>query len=398
MPETTAPTARMPLVVFVLAMGTFLLGTTEFVVAGILPEIASNMHVTVAQAGLLVTVFAVGMIVGAPTMAVLTRNLPSKLTLILALLVFAAGHLVIALTSVFAIALAARFVAAVATGAFWSVSMIVATRAAGPGASARAVSLVVGGGTLANVVGVPLGALVGQLAGWRAPFWTLTVLAFLAAGIVARLVPAHSGHREARSLRGELSGLRSTPMWLAMAGSAGIMGGVLSTYTYIAPLLTERAGLPEPLMPVVLIVFGVGSFLGVTIGGRLGDAHPHRATIVAASATTIALAGVAALSTFAVPTIALISIAGLCGFAVNPITIALAVAFGHHAPNLAPALSTAAFNVGIAGGSAIAGLALSSTLGVVGPAVVGTVFACATVAVLVLLGRIAPTVRNKTSQ
>lgn len=384
MSTTSTPPSRgkLPLVVFVLAMGTFLMGTTEFVVAGILPEVAGDLQVTTSQAGLFVTIFAIGMIVGAPTMAVLTRNLPSRLTLVLALVVFAAGHLVIALTSVFAIALAARFVAAVATGAFWSVSMLVATRAAGPGAKARAVGIVIAGGTVANVVGVPLGAFVAEIAGWRAPFWTLTVLALVASVVVARLVPSDSGRHEATSLREELRGLRSVPMVLAMLGSATIMGGVLATYTYISPLLIDRAAMPADLMPVVLIAFGAGTLIGVTVGGRLGDAHPYRTTIVAAVATTLLLAALIAFSESAVAAVILISLAGLTGFTVNPITVSLGVAFGHRAPNLAPALGTSAFNVGIAAGSAMAGVALDSSLGDLGPVTVGVVLTAGTIVVL----------------
>ncbi|MFF1308547.1 MFS transporter [Streptomyces sp. NPDC058307] len=156
-----------------LALGTFLMGTTEFVVAGLLPETAGDVQVSVARAGLLITVFAIGMIVGAPLMAMLTLRLPQRLTLILALGVFAAGHVVVALGSSFALLLAARFVTALATGAFWAVANVVATRGVGPAVSSRALGVVGAGAMLANVVGVPLGAFAGQLVGWRGPFWAL---------------------------------------------------------------------------------------------------------------------------------------------------------------------------------------------------------------------------------
>ena len=186
--ETAAPSGdrgarvRLPFVVYVLAVGTFLMLTTEFVVAGLLPEIAGDLQVSVAQAGLLITVFAVGMVVGAPTMALLTRRMPPRTTLMLALAVFAAGHVVVALGSSFVLLLAARFVTAFATGAFWAVASVAATRAAGPGAGARALGLVGAGGMLANVIGVPLGrvrrpadrlarARSGRSPHWRWPPW-----------------------------------------------------------------------------------------------------------------------------------------------------------------------------------------------------------------------------------
>ena len=151
-----------------------------------------------AQAGLLITVFAVGMIVGSPTMALLTRRMPRRVTLMLALAVFAAGHVVVALGSSFPLLLAARFVTAWATGAFWSVASVVATRAAGPAAGARALGLVGAGGMLANVVGVPLGAFAGQLTGWRGPFWALAVLALAAVALIARHVPHDARRRSSR--------------------------------------------------------------------------------------------------------------------------------------------------------------------------------------------------------
>ncbi|WP_308122310.1 MFS transporter [Streptomyces sp. TRM70350] len=168
--DRARPPARLPVVIHVLALGTFLMGTTEFVVAGLLPEIAGDLWVSVAQAGLLITVFAVGMIVGAPLMAMLTLRLPARLTLVLALGVFAAGHVIVALGSGFVLLLAARFLTALATGAFWAVANVLATRVAGPAASSRALGVVGSGAMLANVVRVPLGAFAGQLMGRRGPF------------------------------------------------------------------------------------------------------------------------------------------------------------------------------------------------------------------------------------
>ncbi|WIM92607.1 MFS transporter [Actinoplanes oblitus] len=157
-PGSVRPTSpRLPVLTYVLAAGTFLMGTTEFVVAGLLSEMADDFGRTVGQTGLTITVFAIGMIVGAPAMALLTLRMPRRLTLTLALGLFAAGHVVAALTDSFPVLLAARFVTAVATGAFWAVGSVVAAQAAGPAASSRALGIVLGGGMLANVLGVPVG-------------------------------------------------------------------------------------------------------------------------------------------------------------------------------------------------------------------------------------------------
>ncbi|HEV7186897.1 MAG TPA: MFS transporter [Blastococcus sp.] len=364
--------ARLPFVVYVLAVGTFLMLTTEFVVAGLLPEIAGDLHVSVARAGLLITVFAVGMIVGSPSMALLTRRLPRRVTLMLALGIFAAGHVVVALGSSFPLLLAARFVTAWATGAFWSVASVVATRAAGPAAGARALGLVGAGGMLANVVGVPLGAFAGQLAGWRGPFWVLAALALAAAVLIVRHVPHDGAHEEVGSLRSELAALRSGRLWLVLAACATTTGGVLSAYSYISPLLADRAGITTGLVPLVLVGFGVGSLIGTVRGGRLGDVRPHATTIVVAAVTAVVLLGICLLSTHTVPAVVLVVLLGLFGLSANPVLSSLAVRFGGAAPTLVVAMSVSAYNVGTAVGSGIAGATLSSSLGAAGPAVVGT--------------------------
>jgi len=373
----TAP-ARLPFVVYVMAMGTFLMLTTEFVVAGLLQEIAGDLQVSVAQAGLLITVFAVGMIVGSPTMALLTRRMPRRTTLVLALAVFAGGHVVVALSSSFPVLLVARFVTAVATGAFWSVASVVATRAAGPAAGARALGLVGAGGMLANVLGVPLGAFAGQLTGWRGPFWALAALALAAVVLISRHVPHDDRDQERTSLRSELAALRSGRLWLVLAACATTTGGVLSVYSYISPLLTDRAGIAAGLVPLVLVGFGVGSLIGTVYGGRLGDVRPHATTIGVAATTTVVLLAICVLSTRAVPTIVLVAVLGLVGLSANPVLSALAVRFSGVAPTLGVAMSVSAYNLGTAVGSWLAGRTLGSALGATGPAMVGTAIAALT--------------------
>ncbi|MEU6914291.1 MFS transporter [Streptomyces olindensis] len=372
------PPTRLPLVVHVLALGTFLMGTTEFVVAGLLPEIARDVEVGVGRAGLLITVFAVGMIVGAPLMAMLTLRLPRRLTLVLALGVFAAGHVVVALGSSFALLLAARFLTALATGAFWAVANVVAARAAGPAASSRALGVVGAGAMLANVVGVPLGAFAGQLMGWRGPFWALAVLGAAAMGLIARHVPRDADGDQAVSLRSELSALRSKRLWLVLAACTTTTGGVLSTYTYIAPLLTGATGLAAGLVPLVLVGFGAGALAGFLLGGRLGDHRPHLTTIVAPAVTTVLLLAICLLAGHAAPTVTMITLLGLFGLGANPVLISLGVRFAGEAPTLGSALTVSGFNLGTAVGSWIAGLAIDSSLGVTGPAAVGTVIAALT--------------------
>ncbi|MFF4346128.1 MFS transporter [Streptomyces sp. NPDC001530] len=252
------------------------MGNSEFVVAGLLPEVADGLGVSVSRAGLLITAFAAGMIVGGPVMTIATLHLPRRSTLVLALVAFALGHVVAALSSSFAVVLAARVVTAPATGAFWCVAAVVATPAAGPTAASQALGLLLGGLTVANVVGVPLGSWLGQVSDWRGPFWVLASLSACAAAVLGRFIPDEQ-RRQPPSVRAEFAALRQRRVWLTLSSIALLMGGVLATYTYISPLLTERAGVPAEAVPLVLVGYGLGALLGTTVGGCLGatDRLPH---------------------------------------------------------------------------------------------------------------------------
>jgi predicted MFS family arabinose efflux permease len=311
-------------------------------------------------------------------------------TLMAALAVFAAGHVVVALGDGFTLLLAARFVTAWATGAFWSVASVVATRAAGPSASSRALGLVGAGGMLANVVGVPLGAFAGQLSGWRGPFWALAALALAAVPLIARHVPREPEDRQPVPLRSELTAMRSGRLWLVLAACAATTGGVLSVYSYFSPLLTDRTGIAPGLVPLVLVGFGVGSLVGTVLGGRLGDVRPHATTIGVASVTALVLLAICLLSEHPVPTVVLVVLLGLVGLSANPVLSSLAVRFAGVAPTLGVAMSVSAYNLGTAVGSGIASRALDSGLGATGPAVVGTAFA-----VLTLVPTIAIALRSR---
>ncbi|WP_086564069.1 MFS transporter [Streptomyces africanus] len=384
MSSTTDGPRKLPFVVLVLSAGTFLMGTTEFVIAGLLPEMADDLHVSVSHAGLLITAFAAGMIVGAPAMAIATLHLPRRSTLILALVVFALGHVVAALGSSFALVLAARVVTALATGTFWCVGAIVATTAAGPAATSRALGMLLGGLTVATVAGVPLGSWLGQLSGWRGPFWVLAALSAGAAAVIGRYIPADE-RREAPSVRAEFAALRDVRVWLTLSSMALLMGGVLATYTYVSPLLTERAGLPAEAVPMVLTGYGLGALLGTTLGGRLGDRRPLATLITAAATTTLVLLLLTLLSPNPVAAVILVTVMGMTGFAATPVLGALALRFSGSAPTLVSGLSGSAPNVGIAVGSWTGGMALTSPLGQAGPPLVGTVAAALTLVPLTTL-------------
>lgn len=368
-------TTRMPSVVYVLAAGTFLMGTSEFVVAGLLTEIAVDFATTVARAGLTITVFAVGMIIGAPLMSLLTIRLSRRVTLTGALVVFAVGHVVVGATGSFGVVLGARFVTALATGAFWSVGSVTVAQIVGPAVASRALGLVLGGGMLATVLGVPLGSSTAHAVGWRGTFWALAVLAVVAAIAVSLLVPTDPAGRDVPSVRAELAALVNGRLWLTLGTCALANAGVLSVYSFISPLVTDRAGLPLSMVPVALLLFGAGALVGNVTGGRLGVAYPFTTIFSALGLTLLASAGIWITSAQPVALLAWVTLLGLVGMSASPVLVSLAIRYGGDAPTLAGAMPTSLFNLGTAVGTGITGMALGTGLGASAPAAVGTVFA-----------------------
>ena len=315
---TATAVVKLPFVVMLLAVGTFLTATTEFVIAGLLPELAADLDVSVARAGLLITAFAVGMIVGAPLIAIATARVPQRSTLVAALLVFSAGHVVAAISSSFTVVLIARIVTALATGTFLAVAAAVAVAAVGAANGARAMGTLMSGVALATVVGVPLGSFVGQLVGWRGVFWGLAVVSAFAAAGIARLVP-HSDRETTSSLREQAGVLTQGRLWLVLAATALVTGGFMAAFSFVSPLLTERTGLSGNVVPLVLVGFGVGSLIGTNLAGRFGDRGPLRTFTVITLSSTAVLLLLIPLSTMTVPTIVLVVLLGASGMAVTAI-------------------------------------------------------------------------------
>jgi DHA1 family inner membrane transport protein len=375
-PATFAPHSqeRLPFIVPLLAVGTFLMITTEYIVAGLLREIATDLRVSIAQVGLLITAFAIGMIVGSPALALATSRLPRRATLVLALVVFAAGHIIAALSSTFSVVLAARILTALAAGAFWAVASAVATTAAGPANSSRALGVMMSGVGLATVAGVPLGSFAGQILGWTGTFWVLAALAALAAGVIARFTPRDS-HRDASTMRAQVRAVASRQMAILVMATVLATGGYMTTFSYLSPLVTSRTGLPTWAVPFVFVAFGAGAILGTNLAGRFADRRPLTTFITAATGSLVIMALLVAVSTHAGPSFVLIFLLGAAGMGIPPVGTGLAVRFAGHAPALAAAIAVAAFNGGTAIGTWIGATALQSPLHVLGPLVVGIAMA-----------------------
>src|SRR5215207_3585853 len=365
-----APKTPLPPVVPLLALGAFLMCTTEFMIAGLLPQMADDFGVRPSQIGLLITAFAIGMIVGAPLMAVATLRLPKRATLVLALAIFSAGHVIAALSESFALLLAARVLTAVVTGAFWSVASVVATRAAGPEARSRALGMMGSGVALATVLGVPLGSLAGDHLGWRGAFWALAALAVFAAVVIGRFTPADEAGQTV-SVRAELAALCSTRLWLVLGATVLVMGGCMGTFSFISPLLTERSGIALELVPLVFVCFGVGSMVGTNGVGRFADRRPIATFIACALAAGLVLALLIPLSASPVTAVIVITLLGVVSMAIPPVASGLSVRLAGSAPTLAAAFTVSAFNGGVATGSSIGGHTLNTSLGETGPATLG---------------------------
>jgi len=364
------PRSTLPPIVPVLALGAFLMCTTEFLIAGLLPQMAEDFGVRPSQIGLLITAFAFGMILGAPVMALATLRLPKRATLVLALATFAAGHIIAALSGSLELLFAARVMTGVVTGAFWSAATVVATRAVDSGTRTHALGVIGSGVALATVLGVPLGSLAGEHLGWRGAFWALAAFAVVAAAVIGRFTPSE-GTGEAVSVRSELRALRSVRLWLVLGSTVLVMGGCMGTFSFISPLLTGRSGIPLELVPLVFVCFGVGSMIGTNGVGRFADRRPVATLIACALAAGLVLVLLIPLSANPVTAVIAITLLGVVSMAIPPVATGLSVRLAGSAPTLAAAFTVSAFNGGVATGSSIGGHTLNTSLGETGPATLG---------------------------
>ncbi|MFD7155051.1 Cmx/CmrA family chloramphenicol efflux MFS transporter [Kribbella sp. NPDC059898] len=352
----------MPRAVYLLGLAIFAQGTSELMLAGLLPELATDLHVSIPAAGLLISAFAVGMLVGAPILAVATLRWSRRVAMLAFLAVFALTHVAGALTSSYGVLLATRVAGAFVYAGFWAVASVTAIELAGPQARAKAMSILAGGLTVATIVGLPAGTLLGQHLGWRAAFWAVAVLSVLAiAGVLATIPRGRSEH--VPQLRDELRSMVNPQLWLAYGTTALSTGAILVIFSYLAPLLTETTRLSDAWVPVILALYGVGALAGITISGRTADRRPFGT--LAISLTGVVLAAVVLALAAGTPWIAVLAIVavGSFGFATNPAVNSRVFGVAGSAPTLAAAFNISAFNVGITVGPWLGGLALDAGAG-----------------------------------
>ncbi|MFJ9415605.1 Cmx/CmrA family chloramphenicol efflux MFS transporter [Streptomyces sp. NPDC101227] len=380
----------MPIAVYVLGLSVFALGTSEFMLSGILQPLARDLEVSIPQAGLLVSAFAIGMVVGAPVLAAATLRLPRRTTLIALLGLFGLGQVAGALAPTYGVLFASRVVSALACAGFWAVGAAVAVSLVPVTARARAMAVMVGGLSIANIAGVPAGALLGQHAGWRAAFWAVAALSAIGLIGVIALVPrtAVPTGDDRPQLRRELRIYKDKQVWLALTATALNAAAVFALFSYLSPLLTDAAGLAESWVPTVLALFGVGALIGTFIGGRIADAHLFGTLFTGISASTAVLAVLALTAHSPIAAVALSLMLGVTAFTTAPALNARMFNVANAAPTLAGATTTAAFNIGNTLGPWLGGLVIGAGWGYSSVAWTGAALAAVAVAVTAVAFRL----------
>ncbi|MDR5751601.1 MULTISPECIES: MFS transporter [unclassified Caballeronia] len=347
----------MPIPLLALAISAFAIGTTEFVIMGLLPNVARDLAVSIPSAGLLVTGYALGVAVGAPLLAVLTSRMPRKLALQLLMAVFIVGNVLCAVAPGYGLLMVARVVTSFAHGSFFGIGAVVAASLVPAEKRASAIALMFTGLTLANVLGVPFGTFIGQEFGWRATFWIVAALGVLSALGVTALVPNRHDAGPSR-LGHEVRVLKDRQVWLALAMTVIGFSGVFVVFTYIAPILEQVGGFSPRGVTLVLVLFGVGLTIGNTIGGKLADRALMPSLMGILIALALVMAVFATTSHSQTGTIVTVFVWGIAAFATVPPLQTRVVEKAKAAPNLASTLNIGAFNVGNAGGAWLGGMVL----------------------------------------
>ncbi|KTC60687.1 MFS transporter [Pseudomonas savastanoi] len=369
----------MPLSLLILALSAFAIGTTEFVIMGLLPDVAADLGVSIPGAGWLVTGYALGVAVGAPFMAMATAKLPRKAALVTLMGIFIIGNLLCALASDYNVLMFARVVTALCHGAFFGIGSVVAAGLVPANRRASAVALMFTGLTLANVLGVPLGTALGQYAGWRSTFWAVTVIGVIALIGLIRFLPTNR-NEEKLDMRAELAALKGAGIWLSLTMTALFSASMFTLFTYIAPLLGEVTGVSPKGVTWTLLLIGLGLTAGNVIGGKMADRRVSSTLIAVFVSMAVISTALSWTSATLIPTEITLFLWAVAAFAAVPALQINVVTFGKAAPNLVSTLNIGAFNVGNALGAWVGGSVIAHGLGLT-----SVPLAAAMLAVLALL-------------
>jgi len=374
----------MPIGLLALSVGAFGIGLTEFVIMGLLPEVASDFGVSEATAGWLISGYALAVTVGALLLTAATTRLPRKPVLLGLLGLFIIGNTLSAIAPGYEVMLAGRILAALCHGAFFGIGSVVASGLVAPAKKAQAVAIMFTGLTAANVLGVPFGTLLGQQFGWRSTFWVISATGVVAFVGIALLVPALHRDGEAPSLRHELTAFRNGQVWLSLIVTILAYGGMFGAFTYMAYTLTGVSGYPSSAVPWLLVLSGLGLFVGNWIGGRLADHDIDRTLtfFIAGLLVTLILFGLLA----SIPWVAAVAlfVMGGFGFGTVPGLQSRIMQYAGGAPTLASGANIGAFNVGNALGAWAGGLAISAGLGYASPVWTGALITVPALVIMII--------------
>ena len=360
-----SPTAssRLPLGLYALTAGAFGIGTTEFVIMGLLMQVAADLQVSIAAAGLLISGYALGVFVGAPLLTAATQRMPRKAVLVALMIVFTLGNLACALAPNYELLMTARVITSLAHGTFFGVGAVVATGLVSEDRKASAISIMFTGLTVATLLGVPAGAWLGLEYGWRATFWAVTAIGVFATVIIATLVPADRSALAPLAFRDELRVVGRPQVLLGLLMTVLGFGGMFTVYAYIQPLLTQVTGFAVAAVSPILLVFGVGMIIGNLLGGRFADRRLATALLgtLALLVLVMGAMGFALHSRWAM--VLFTGLLGAAAFAtVSPLQLWV-LRKARDAQSLASSLNIGAFNLGNALGAWLGGVVISHGLG-----------------------------------
>lgn len=359
--DAAASSKRSTIALYALTLGAFAIGMTEFIIMGLLPEVAANLQVSIPMAGLLITGYALGVAIGAPFITIATHRLPRKALLLLLMMIFIAGNALAALAPNYTVLMVARILAALTHGSFFGVGSVIASQLVPKEKRAAAIAIMFTGLTLANILGVPIGTFFGQAYGWRSTFWLITVIGIIALIGIIVLVPKVKS--ASASLSQELGVLRRPTVHVALLMTVFGFGGVFTAFTYIAPILVDITGFSPSSVSYILVLFGVGITLGNIYGGKLAD----RALLPSLLGILLLLAVVLALFSLTdqnkVTALITVFILGVAAFGTVPGLQLHMLNMAKEAPTLASTLNIAAFNLGNAMGAYVGGVVIEAGIG-----------------------------------
>jgi len=392
MPDTRVKKG-IPPALWALTISGFAIGTTEFVIVGLLPTLANDLHVSVSAAGWLVSIYALGVAIGAPVLTALTSKIPRKLLMMGLMGLFIAGHIAAAVAPTFLLLLIARFITGFAHGVFFGVGTTIAASLVPPDKRAGAIAIMFAGLTIAIVTGVPLGTLTGQIWGWQATFIGVAILGAISLLAIAILLPAHLQKGHTASLKEQLKLLGNLPLLLVLFMTILGYGGTFVTFTYLSPLLQEVTGVSENMVSMLLLVYGVAIALGNMAGGKIANKKPVMALLWMFTLQGLVLLTFSFTVHFTIPAIITLFIMGGLSFATVPALQLYVVQIAERSSpgtvDVASALNVAAFNIGIAIGAWIGGKVVISSLGLSATPWIGAIFLAAAIVLTVVSHRLA---------